>query len=314
MASERADQGMALEAVVDNMTPEEVKNADETLAGENVEEGMAGDKADEGMTSEKVDEDACCLCLNNLNHLQLASCNACHMSFHVSCLEVALAVDSRCPLCRVDLTMVGYSAEGVSTYPDGRRATEATRDPEELNCIIRQTLPLSIEFERILGQHEQAFNLIRHHGLSDVRGVCSCSEMHCDLACMLIKVRTLGRIAQDLLQSFQKFSKITTNCAKELNAYYLSNTEAARSPRIQEYLEKFSGLADQGFNLFERVQKEKEEIVASASRFDISVSMPPMPPMSPVPPMPPSSSSAAPSPPVLSNRTNEELLSSCLIL
>lgn len=48
-------------------------------------------------------------------------CCSCSQTLHAGCLRTALIIDSRCPLCRADLAIVGYTSNGAIRHPDPRR-------------------------------------------------------------------------------------------------------------------------------------------------------------------------------------------------
>eukprot|EP00931_Biecheleriopsis_adriatica_P118389 TRINITY_DN93805_c0_g1_i1.p1 TRINITY_DN93805_c0_g1~~TRINITY_DN93805_c0_g1_i1.p1 ORF type:complete len:237 (-),score=37.60 TRINITY_DN93805_c0_g1_i1:24-734(-) len=87
---------------------------------------------------------SCPICTDALDaeSAELAVCRACCQAMHNDCLDRALLVDSRCPLCREDLSEVGYTVSGVDApHPETRRFSG---DDEQLGLIMTFVTECSI--------------------------------------------------------------------------------------------------------------------------------------------------------------------------
>merc|ERR1740123_2785974 len=99
---------------------------------------------DSGMDSDGAQE--CPICGEPLSLLAggapiLAICASCRQPVHEGCLHAALALDSRCALCRAELADVGYTVgEGDLQRPKNRRLQESLEPGGPANAWVRSLL------------------------------------------------------------------------------------------------------------------------------------------------------------------------------
>eukprot|EP00933_Yihiella_yeosuensis_P038704 TRINITY_DN32633_c0_g1_i1.p1 TRINITY_DN32633_c0_g1~~TRINITY_DN32633_c0_g1_i1.p1 ORF type:complete len:295 (+),score=42.86 TRINITY_DN32633_c0_g1_i1:27-887(+) len=72
------------------------------------------------------------------NDEEIAKCGACFQPLHAYCLRAAVLADSRCPLCRQDLSVVGYTISGVDQARPEYRRFEG--EDAQLIAMIREVL------------------------------------------------------------------------------------------------------------------------------------------------------------------------------
>eukprot|EP00930_Biecheleria_cincta_P005455 TRINITY_DN106386_c0_g1_i1.p1 TRINITY_DN106386_c0_g1~~TRINITY_DN106386_c0_g1_i1.p1 ORF type:complete len:253 (-),score=28.62 TRINITY_DN106386_c0_g1_i1:81-773(-) len=95
-----------------------------------------------------MDAGICPICTEQVEQATeaLAHCGACHQPVHEACLQQAVRFDSRCPLCREDLAIVGYRSKGATTRPQQQRFNGDERQRMQANELIRE---IRILFQRL---------------------------------------------------------------------------------------------------------------------------------------------------------------------
>ena len=99
--------------------------ADKVNGGTGASPGVYGAAVDAGPGSLLgAFEGACPVCRESIANAapqELALCGACAQPTHGVCMRAAAARDSRCPLCRAELSSVGYAVGGIISRPPRRR-------------------------------------------------------------------------------------------------------------------------------------------------------------------------------------------------
>lgn len=100
----------------------------------------------------------CVLCMEPLSSSSVAACSNCLQRCHEKCLQKAVALDSRCPFCREELSTVGYLVGGCVQRPLLRRAFQGT------DADLREYLSLPQRLHAAVLAHveymERAYNRI----------------------------------------------------------------------------------------------------------------------------------------------------------
>lgn len=158
----------------------------------------------------------CVLCTlplpSSLDSAEVASCSTCRQPLHASCLQEALALDSRCPLCRAELAIVGYSVGGGELRrATWRRLAEHLGPPSasRTRALMSDIYSIADDIERFLARVSSLRSGVEELRAPELLAEVSVLSRRADALCAQLEPR--GERASDFDERARRFLDLLGN-------------------------------------------------------------------------------------------------------